>query len=272
MRKRYGAWVAAVLFLFIAVSVAGGETYQPFVDTLKGQEWKYRDTQGEIHLGKVATLIYRPYSVAASNHYRPLLKQLAAALKTPARKEYSLVLRGYTDDSGSTAANQRISLKRAQALKELLTEDPALALSADRIQVEGRGEADPVASNQTTEGRDRNRRVEIHIYGNVREAVRSVAAAPPAAAPVAVPQKQPVAADDTPAAPLPRQRLHQGRQPCACPFSMPFATAWKKTRRSGWSPLLRSRPGKAWPMLNRYTIPNFLPRGPSSGIRTCNRV
>lgn len=197
MIKRYVSGVAAVLFLFIIVSAAGGETYQPVLDNLKGQEWKYRDTKGEIHLGKVATLRYPAYSVAANKRYRTLLEQLSEALKITARKDYKIVLRGYTDSSGSPLANQRISLKRAQALKDLLTQDPAMALQAGRIQVEGLGSADPVASNQTTEGRERNRRVEIHIYGNVSEAVRTIATATPATVSEAVKKERPIAGDVT---------------------------------------------------------------------------
>lgn len=192
MIKRYASWVAAVFFLFIAVSVAGDETYQPVLDILKGQEWEHRDTREEIHLGKVATLLYPRYTVTADDRYRPLLEQLSAALKTPTRKEYRVVLKGFTDARGSQALNQRISLKRAQALKKLLTQDPSMALDAKRIQVEGLGDSDPLASNQTAAGRDQNRRVEIHIYGNVGEAVRTIDTAPPA--PVAVQPEKPVSA------------------------------------------------------------------------------
>lgn len=192
MMKRYVTWVAAVVSLFIIVPIAGSEPYQPVVDTLKGQEWKYRDTKGVIHLGSVLTLSYPAYSVTANNRYRPLLVQLAAALKMPTREDYRIVLRGYTDSSGSTVANRRISLKRAQALKKLLVQDPSMALDPGRIQTEGLGAVDPVASNETAEGRDRNRRVEIHIYGNVREAVRTVAAAPPVPAPATVSKRKPV--------------------------------------------------------------------------------
>ncbi len=194
MIKRYGIWVAAVLSIFITISVAGGETCQPILNILKSQEWKHRDTRGEIHLGKVATLLYPAYTVAATDRYRPLLEQLSAALKTPVRKEYRVVLKGYTDSLGSLVVNQRISLERAQDLKKLLTSDPSMALDAKRIQVEGLGEADPVASNQTLEGRNQNRRVEIHIYGNVGEDVRTVATAPPAPVPVAMQKGKPVIA------------------------------------------------------------------------------
>ena len=189
MIKRYGSWVAAVLFLFVTVSVAGDETYQPVLNILKGQEWKHRDTRGEIHLGKVAALHYPRYTVAANDRYRPLLEQLSAALNMPARKAYRVVLKGFTDSRGTQELNQRISLKRAQDLKELLTQDPSMALDAKRIKVEGLGEVDPLASNQTAAGRDQNRRVEIHIYGNVGEAVRMVATAPAAGQ-----QERPVAA------------------------------------------------------------------------------
>ncbi len=194
MIKRYGSWVAAVLFLFITVSVTRSETDQPVLEILEEQEWKHRDTQGEVHFGKVATLLYPAYKIVTNERYRPLLEQLSAALKTPARKEYRVVLKGYTDTLGSLVANQRTSLKRAQDLKKLLILDPSMDLDAHRIQVEGLGEVDPVASNKTTAGRKQNRRVEIHIYGNVGAAGGTAGTAPPAPVPVAVQKEKPVTA------------------------------------------------------------------------------
>jgi len=194
MIKRYGAWVATALFLLITFSVAGGETDRPVLEILEEQEWKHRDTPGEIHFGKVATLLYPAYKVVTNDRYRPLLEQLSAALKTPASKEYRVVLKGYTDSLGSQEANQATSLKRAQDLKRLLILDSSMDLDASRIQVEGLGEVDPVASNQNLAGRNLNRRVEIHIYGNVEATVGTADTAKPAPVPVAVQKAKPVTA------------------------------------------------------------------------------
>ena len=68
---------------------------------------------------------------------------------------------GYTDNTGSDAENQRLSAQRAQAVADRLTQE---GISASRIHVEGRGEAQPIADNGTTEGRTANRRVEIVVH------------------------------------------------------------------------------------------------------------
>lgn len=193
MNKSYGSWVASVLFIFITVSSAGGQLNRSVLDILKGREWKYRDATGEVPLGKVMTLIYPKNMVAADESDLPSLVQLSDALKTPSRKNYRIVLMGYTDSSGLPVVNRRISLKRAQALKELLVQNPAMALEENRIRAEGYGEANPLASNKTIEGQNQNRRVEIHIYGNVREALRTVDNPPPVLVDAAVQKEKPAA-------------------------------------------------------------------------------
>ena len=65
---------------------------------------------------------------------------------------------GYTDSSGDDARNQRLSERRAEAVKQILVQS---GVSARRITTAGYGAANPVASNATAEGRAQNRRVEI---------------------------------------------------------------------------------------------------------------
>ncbi|HWY25268.1 MAG TPA: OmpA family protein [Nevskia sp.] len=69
-------------------------------------------------------------------------------------------LAGYTDSVGSTAYNLKLSQKRADAVKGYLLEQ---GVDGSRIQTKGYGKDNPVASNDTDEGRERNRRVELHI-------------------------------------------------------------------------------------------------------------
>ena len=69
-----------------------------------------------------------------------------------------ILIEGYTDSTGSAAGNLALSRQRAQAVADALT---AAGVSAGRIRVAGRGEADPVASNATAAGRARNRRVVV---------------------------------------------------------------------------------------------------------------
>jgi OOP family OmpA-OmpF porin len=69
-------------------------------------------------------------------------------------------LAGYTDSVGGTAYNLKLSQRRAEAVKAYLVEK---GVDAGRIQAKGYGKENPVASNSTDEGREYNRRVELHI-------------------------------------------------------------------------------------------------------------
>jgi outer membrane protein OmpA-like peptidoglycan-associated protein len=75
--------------------------------------------------------------------------------------EARIEVAGYTDSRGSAAMNQRLSLQRAEAVREFLVSEGGL--SADRLTARGYGESDPVASNATDTGRTLNRRVEFHV-------------------------------------------------------------------------------------------------------------
>jgi len=70
-----------------------------------------------------------------------------------------LEIRGHTDNVGNDAANQRLSLGRAQAVMRYLI---SKGISPDRLQATGYGESSPIADNRTADGRARNRRVELH--------------------------------------------------------------------------------------------------------------
>ncbi len=69
---------------------------------------------------------------------------------------------GHTDNRGSDSYNQKLSVKRAEAVKAYLV---SKAVEANRIYTEGKGEKMPVADNKTKEGMQKNRRVEIEVVG-----------------------------------------------------------------------------------------------------------
>ena len=69
---------------------------------------------------------------------------------------------GHTDSIGSDAYNQKLSVRRAEAVKAYLV---SKGIEKNRIYTEGKGEKQPVASNKTKEGRAKNRRVEIEVVG-----------------------------------------------------------------------------------------------------------
>lgn len=83
-----------------------------------------------------------------------VLRQVATALKDKA--DLVVLVQGHTDNVGNAAANQALSERRARAVVARLV---ALGMPAAQLKAEGKGAAEPIASNETAEGRQRNRRV-----------------------------------------------------------------------------------------------------------------
>jgi OOP family OmpA-OmpF porin len=73
-----------------------------------------------------------------------------------------IAIHGHTDSVGPEAYNQKLSERRAMAVKDYLVSH---GIAADRLTAVGMGEADPIASNETKEGRAQNRRVEFNVVG-----------------------------------------------------------------------------------------------------------
>ncbi|MDM0012838.1 OmpA family protein [Variovorax sp. J22P168] len=69
---------------------------------------------------------------------------------------------GHTDWIGTVAYNQKLSVRRAEAVKAYLV---SKGIEKNRIYTEGKGKSQPIADNRTAEGRAKNRRVEIEVVG-----------------------------------------------------------------------------------------------------------
>ncbi len=69
---------------------------------------------------------------------------------------------GHTDSIGTDAYNQRLSIRRAEAVKAFLVSQ---GIERNRVYTEGKGEKQPVADNRTSAGRAKNRRVEVEVVG-----------------------------------------------------------------------------------------------------------
>ncbi len=69
---------------------------------------------------------------------------------------------GHTDSIGTDAYNQKLSVRRAEAVKAYLV---SKGIEKNRVYTEGKGEKQPVADNKTSQGRAKNRRVEIEVVG-----------------------------------------------------------------------------------------------------------
>jgi outer membrane protein OmpA-like peptidoglycan-associated protein len=96
------------------------------------------------------------------------LRKLAETLKE--NPDTELLIVGHTDNVGSDAFNQTLSKKRAAAVSNYLS---SLGISKLRLSTVGKGEEQPIVSNETEANRTQNRRVEIAIYASdkmIREA------------------------------------------------------------------------------------------------------
>jgi len=94
---------------------------------------------------------------------KQVLDQVADEVRTMDLE--AILATGYTDSTGPEAYNLKLSERRAQSVKDYLV---SKGIPSNLIYTEGKGMADPIASNATREGRALNRRVEIEIVG-IRE-------------------------------------------------------------------------------------------------------
>lgn len=88
----------------------------------------------------------------------PEVEKLAKVMKENPPSKAIIV--GHTDWIGTDEYNQKLSERRSLSLSKKLREN---GIAADRIQVSGKGEKEPIASNNTREGRAKNRRIEVSL-------------------------------------------------------------------------------------------------------------
>ena len=97
-------------------------------------------------------------SAAIRPEMRSVLEPFATELRGDPNARVAIV--GHTDSTGSTAVNNPLSFDRANSVRDYLV---ARGVPSVQVQTNGRGEAEPVASNDSESGRARNRRVEIYL-------------------------------------------------------------------------------------------------------------
>ncbi|MCC5942832.1 MAG: OmpA family protein [Balneolaceae bacterium] len=92
---------------------------------------------------------------------RENLRKLAQIMSEDDETELMIV--GHTDSVGDENYNMRLSLRRAESAANYMISQ---GLSRNRVSVEGRGENEPIATNETDQGRQENRRVEVAIFAS----------------------------------------------------------------------------------------------------------
>lgn len=98
-------------------------------------------------------------SAVIRDNYLNTLEKLSRVIHASANSR--VVIIGHTDNVGSEMANQNLSLARATSVRNYLESN---GTAASQMQVYGRGSSQPIASNETFDGRAKNRRVEVFIY------------------------------------------------------------------------------------------------------------
>jgi outer membrane protein OmpA-like peptidoglycan-associated protein len=98
--------------------------------------------------------------ILKDDEYENLSKIVYVLNKNP---EYTILIEGHTDNTGTYQYNMELSKKRAQSVADYLIERK---IDSKRIQTKGYGATKPIAPNEQEEGRALNRRVELHIFSN----------------------------------------------------------------------------------------------------------
>lgn len=123
----------------------------------KGLEVINRDGNPAI----IATSIFNPGSATISTDGKAALNKIINAIKSEA-PTIGIRVDGYTDNQpikeSKYKSNENLSLARADAVKDYFVDNK---MSEKRISTRGLGSANPIADNKTTEGKQKNRRVEI---------------------------------------------------------------------------------------------------------------
>lgn len=128
---------------------------------LTGTGVQVKEVDGRIYLVMPGNITFDTNQAFIKQSFQPVVISISKVLK-----EYDKTLvqvNGYTDNTGSDAINNPLSVKRANAIADFLK---IQGVAANRIIANGYGSANPIASNATAAGREQNRRVEIVLINN----------------------------------------------------------------------------------------------------------
>lgn len=102
-----------------------------------------------------------------NSSFAPILNQFATSLNQNPVTTVTII--GHTDSTGSDAINNPLSIDRANSTRNYLA---SRGVAGNRIATDGRGSREPIADNNTNEGRAKNRRVEIYVAEPVQATPR----------------------------------------------------------------------------------------------------
>lgn len=158
---------AAAIILGAAVGGVAGGLIGNYMDKQAAKiRWELEDAKVErVGEGILITfdsgILFDINSFGLKVETKSNLERLSGTLRKYGDTDVRIL--GHTDNTGTAEYNQDLSRKRAASVKQYLI---AQGITDGRLKVAGYGEADPLATNETVEGRQLNRRVEIVIVAN----------------------------------------------------------------------------------------------------------
>ncbi|WP_419819593.1 OmpA family protein [Acinetobacter sp.] len=105
------------------------------------------------------SIYFQPKSIDIEAEYKPALSVASKLLKD--NKNFVLYIEGHTDSTGSLATNNKVSLTRANIVKDFLLNE--YLVNPEQLITLGLGPIKPIADNKTAEGRVKNRRVTVTL-------------------------------------------------------------------------------------------------------------
>jgi outer membrane protein OmpA-like peptidoglycan-associated protein len=111
-------------------------------------------------------VLFAPNSATIPQASYAEVDKLGTVLSWPQYHDYRIQLEGHTDSQGNERKNQQLSERRVQSIKQYLTQ--RFQVAPERIDVVGYGSSRPIATNDTPEGRNQNRRVEVTNLGRAQ--------------------------------------------------------------------------------------------------------
>lgn len=116
-----------------------------------------RTNDNQLMLAIPSDVSFDSNSAYINSQFRPVLNSFADSLRR--NPNTNVVIIGHTDSTGGAHINDPLSLNRANATRDYIFTQ----VRGPRIQTEGRGAREPVASNDNASGRAKNRRVEVYV-------------------------------------------------------------------------------------------------------------
>ena len=162
MATRRALWTVPLLAaLLIGCPSAYQRTYDQKMAELQAQAQQERQQQESLYAeaSKYAAVIY--FQTGSSALDQDAIRQLNWFVdKMKPYPQANFLVQGFADTTGTEATNQQLSVARAQAVAGYLS---GQGIAMTRMDVEGFGTTSPAATNETTQGRRDNRRVEVTV-------------------------------------------------------------------------------------------------------------